>query len=98
MSEPTLFSRIARSAQLRNLSGLFNDRSLRTKLILAFLAVALLSVGGVALFSSRATQGTLTVQVGTNLRDVAESGGHSVGGLIDNQLDLLRAFDLSKVV
>src|SRR5262245_29584262 len=73
MSEPTLFSRITRSIQLYNLPRLLNDRSLRTKLILAFLAVALLSVGSVALLSNRATQGALTEQVGVNLQSLANS-------------------------
>src|SRR5262245_55581706 len=85
MSQPQRLRRLVSPAHLRNLSRLFNDRSLRTKLILGFLAVALLSVGGVALLSSRATQEALTKQVGENLHSLASSRAHALGDELDRQ-------------
>jgi methyl-accepting chemotaxis protein len=98
MSEHTPVSSEVWLAQIRDLSRLFNDRSLRTKLILAFLAITLLSVGGVALFSSRATQDALTREVGANLHSLADSRARALGDLIDRQVDLLEAFALSKLI
>jgi methyl-accepting chemotaxis protein len=98
MSEHAPLSSPTRPAKAHDLSRLFNDRSLRTKLILAFLAVTLLSVGGAALFSSRSTQAALTQQVGINLHSLAESRARALADLIDRQVDLLEAFGLSKLI
>jgi methyl-accepting chemotaxis protein len=82
----------------QDLSRILNNLSLRTKLILAFLVVALLSVGGVALLSSRATQDALTRQVGANLHSLADSRARALGDVIDRQADLLETFALGKLI
>src|SRR5262245_14554977 len=98
MSNQAPVSPLEPPTQMRGLYGLYNNRSVRTKLILAFLAVTLLAVVGVALLSSRATQDALTQQVGINLHSLSESRAHALGDLIDRQADLLEAFALSKLI
>jgi hypothetical protein len=98
MSEQITTTPIETPARSHNPLQLFANRSLRAKLILAFLAITALSVGGVSFFTNRATQDTLTTQVSANLHGLAETRAQTVGNLIDKQVDLLESFGLSKVV
>jgi len=77
---------------------LLADRSLRFKLILAFLVVTALSISAVAYFTSRATQMALTREVGDSIRSLAVLKAQSIGDLLTRQIDTLQSFGLSKVV
>ena len=78
--------------------GLLTDRSLRFKLILAFLVVTVLSVGAVAFVTNRATQAALTKSVGDGLHSLADAQAESTGDFLARQIDTLQSFGLSKVV
>jgi methyl-accepting chemotaxis protein len=98
MSNLASYSNIEPTAASRRIFHLLSDRSLRVKLILAFLAVTALSVGAVAYFTSRATQTELTKGVGDSLHNLARIKAQSIGELLTRQIDTLQAFGLSKVV
>jgi signal transduction histidine kinase len=72
------------------------DLSLRTKLVLAFLVVTSFSIATVALFKNYATTIELTNHIGQNLKSHAHTLALSVGNLLNQEVDTLRAFSLSK--
>jgi anti-anti-sigma regulatory factor/methyl-accepting chemotaxis protein len=76
----------------------FADRSLQTKLILAFLAVTALSVSAVAFFSNRTTSTELTTQAGSALHQEALTQAQAVGDLLNREVDTLRTFSLDKFI
>src|SRR3954466_15390981 len=84
--------------QIRNLARGFADRSLHTKLILAFLAVTALSVSAVAFFSNRTTSAELTAHAGSALHQQAATRAQAVGDLLARQVDTLQAFVLNKFI
>src|SRR5437868_10245432 len=98
MSNPAIPSSFEPTVTSRRIFHLLSDRSLRVKLILAFLAVTALSVGAVAYFTSRATQAELTKGVGDSLHNLARIKAQAIGELLARQIDTLQAFGLSKVV
>ena len=86
---------IARSGRFVRL---FADRSLRFKLILAFLVVTVLSIGAVAYFTSRATQTALTKGVGDSIHSQAVLKAQAIGDLLMRQIDTIQSFALSMLV
>ena len=76
----------------------FADRSLRFKLILAFLVVTVLSIGAVAYFTNRATQTALTKGVADSIHSQAVLKAQAIGDLLMRQIDTIQSFALSKVV
>src|SRR6266436_2096361 len=77
---------------------LLADRSLRFKLILAFLVVTALSIGAVAYVTNRATDTALTESVGDGMHSLAGTQAQAAGDFLVRQIDTLQAFGLSKVV
>jgi methyl-accepting chemotaxis protein len=65
------------------------NRSLRTKLILAFLVVVALSIGTVALFANQATHAALNTQVGKNLHSLAEIRAFIIADWVELQIGQL---------
>jgi methyl-accepting chemotaxis protein len=65
------------------------NRSLRTKLILAFLVVVALSIGTVALFANQATHAALSTQVDKNLHSLAEIRAFIVADWVELQVGQL---------
>ncbi len=76
----------------------FHNYSLRTKLIVAFLAVTVLSVGALAFFTERTNRARLTQNVGENLTGVANAKALAVAESLAKHLESLQAFGLSNVV
>jgi signal transduction histidine kinase len=72
------------------------DLSLRTKLVFAFLVVTALSVTAIALFKNHATTIELINHVGQNLKSHAHTLAVTVGNLLNQEADTLRAFSLGK--
>jgi methyl-accepting chemotaxis protein len=80
------------------LRQLLGNRSLRTKLILAFLAVVALSIGVVAIFANQATHAALSAEVGENLHSQAEIRAFIVADWIDQQVSQLSTLGKNEVV
>ncbi len=76
----------------------FRTFSLRTKLIVAFVTVTVLSVGTLTFFTERANRARLTQNVGENLTGVANAKALAVAESLAKHLEGLQAFGLSKVV
>jgi anti-anti-sigma regulatory factor/HAMP domain-containing protein len=70
-------------------------RSLRTKLVLAFLAVTILSVGTVAFVTNRVVQTAMTNDVGERLHTLAKGRALEVGDLLSQEVDRLQTLALS---
>ena len=68
----------------------FRMFSLRTKLITAFVAVSIVSVGAVAFTISRSLLAQLTAKVEQELAGVARLTASSIADELDKQVDLLR--------
>ena len=73
----------------------FRMFSLRTKLITAFVAVSIVSVGAVAFTISRSLLAQLTAKVEQELAGVARLTASSIADELDKQVDLLRILSLS---
>jgi methyl-accepting chemotaxis protein len=71
---------------------------MRLKLILTFLAVTAISITAVAYFTNRATQTELTKSVSHGLSDLSTLQAQTIGGMLNQEVDNLQAFALSKVV
>jgi GAF domain-containing protein/HAMP domain-containing protein len=69
--------------------------SLRSKLILAFVGVTVLAIGGMALVVNQVLRVGLTDQVGQNLHALAEVKAQQIGDLLGEQVETLNAFTLS---
>ncbi len=76
----------------------FRLYSLRTKLITAFIAISIVSVGVVIFAVSRSVLGQLTVEAGRELTGVARLSSSSITVELVKQLDLLRAVALNDVL
>ena len=73
----------------------FNTFSLRTKLITAFIAVSMVSVGAVAFTISRSILAQLTAKVEREVTGVASLTASSIAAELDKQVDLLHTLALS---
>jgi len=76
----------------------FGNYSLRTKLIVAFLVVSVLSVGAVVLLNNRTTTAALEEQVGSNLHSLADSQAVVIGDLLIRQVDLLQTIASNRLL
>lgn len=72
--------------------------ALRTKLILAFLIVTILSVGALSLLTNRVLQTAMTNEAGERLHTLASSRGQAVGDLLSQEADRLHVFALNKAL
>jgi GAF domain-containing protein/HAMP domain-containing protein len=72
--------------------------SLRTKLLIAFLAVSLASVGAVALYTNLTIRSLLQDQSASELTKVAEAQGTSIGDLLINEVGLLKTAGLDEAM
>jgi anti-anti-sigma regulatory factor/HAMP domain-containing protein len=91
-------ARNLKTSKVGNVLRSFTNRSLRTKLILAFLAVTALSVSAVAFLNNRATSAELTAVAGNTLHQEAATEAQAVGDLLARQVNTLQAFGLNKFV
>src|SRR3954453_17804054 len=89
-------ARNAKTSKIGDVLQTFTDRSLRTKLILAFLTVTVLSVSAVAFLNNRATSAELTAVAGNTLHQEAATEAQAVGDLLAQQVHTLQAFGLNK--
>ena len=76
---------------LINVLSRFSSYSLRTKLILVLIGVALLSGGVIAVALQVTTSRNLTQTLGASFASLGQAQGLAVGDLIDRQLDVLNA-------
>jgi len=76
----------------------FRNYNLRTKLIVAFVGVAMLSVSLVAFITDRVIRAGLAQDVGARLKDLSNTEALTIGDLLAKQVDNLQAFGLSKAV
>ncbi len=70
--------------------------SLRTRLILAFVGVTVLSISSVAALSYRLIRANLTQQVGANLSKVAASNAQVIGEFMTRSLEVLETLALNQ--
>lgn len=76
----------------------FRNYSLRAKLIMAFVLVALVSIGLMTFVINYVIQTKLTQTAGTNLKDAANSRADAISDLISTQLNILSAMSIRKTV
>lgn len=76
----------------------FNRYSLRTKLIVASVALTILSAGTLAFINDRINRNNLTINAGAGLKSLADSRSAAVSTLLTSNINFLRAFGLSKLV
>ena len=74
----------------------FSSYTLRTKLIISFLALSVLAVGTIAFFATQTTTAALTENVGNNLKDLTEARALNIGDLMLRQVDAMRSLTLSR--
>lgn len=72
--------------------------SLRRKLWLSFVVVALVAVGTVSLFNLLVLRSQLTADVGRNLSQLAASQGQGVGDVLVRRVDALQALSVNRVL
>lgn len=76
----------------------FKDFSLRTKIIIVLITIAVLSVGTIAFLTNRSLSANLTESIGNNLSTLAHSKAIEIAKLVDREADLLRALSLNQIV
>jgi GAF domain-containing protein/HAMP domain-containing protein len=76
----------------------FRNFSLRTKLIILFMLVMLISIGALSLITTTLTRNQLTEDIGNNLKNTAQTQALAVGNDLEQAARQLQAFSLSKVV
>ena len=76
----------------------FNHYSLRTKLVIGFVGVAVISVGAVALITDRMMRAGLTNEAGANLKGLANSQSLTIGDLLSKHIDSLDALSLNHAI
>jgi putative methionine-R-sulfoxide reductase with GAF domain len=76
----------------------FNSYTLRTKLIIGFVGLTVVSVGAVALVSDRVIRTTLTQDTSRNLKSLATAQALSIGDLLARQMDTLWVVSLNTTV
>ena len=76
----------------------FQTYPLRTKLIVAFLTVSLVSVAAMAFYAERTIRLALQDQVSAQLTNIAQSQGTAIGNLLTKEADLLRALSLDQAI
>lgn len=74
----------------------FNDYPIRTKLILAFVGVTLVSLVFVTIVTTQVIRQSLTNQVGEDLNILAQAKALQVSSLIEKQVDTLQTLALSQ--
>src|SRR6266536_6542028 len=74
------------------------NRSLRTKLILAFLAVTILAVGAVAFVTNRVLHTAMTTDVDERLHTLAKERALVIGDLLSREVERLQTLALSKTL
>ena len=72
--------------------------SLSSKLIVAFLGVAMLAIGLVTFFADRSTREALIQDVGADLKSLADAKALIVGESLSKQAELLESLGLSKLI
>lgn len=84
------------SNQVNKLFQIWSNRSLRTKMALAFATTILLSIGVIAFINNRTTTTALTAQVESNLTSLAEAKAVNIGDLLAQQVNLLQTLSLTR--
>ena len=74
----------------------FRNFSLRTKLIVSFVAVTLISVSIVGFLSNRITSAQITDQTGKNLLSVADGNAREISSSLDNSIVVLQTLTFNK--
>ncbi len=69
--------------------------NIRTKLIVVFVFIAIISVGSVAFFTQQTIRKSLTENIGNNLAELANARATEIGLAIEHELQLLRVLALN---
>jgi hypothetical protein len=72
--------------------------NIRTKLLVSFVLVAIISVLSVLFIADRSTRTSLTDSIGTNLSGLADGEAIQVGQTLVNELNLLNSLALSQAI
>ncbi len=80
--------------QTRGSFRVWANLSLRYKLVLLFLAVALLAVGTITFLNVRSTSAALTAQANENMTALAVSEARNIGTLLAKRVNAMQAFAL----
>ena len=72
--------------------------NIRTKLIVSFVLVAIISAWSVVFFANQASQKNLTEAIGNNLSVISSGQASQIGQTLSTQLDLLNSLALTQAV
>ena len=76
----------------------FTNYSLRTKIVVAFVAATVGAVAVVALLTNRTLSTSLSAQIGSGLSEIANAKGIEVGQAVDREADILKTLALNQSV
>jgi GAF domain-containing protein/HAMP domain-containing protein len=76
----------------------FKNYSLRIKLIIGFIVVAITSTAAIGFFVNNVAENEITTQVGTNLNKLAQSQALAIGNGLEKQIELIKALALNKKI
>ena len=76
----------------------FRNYSLRTKLVIAFIVIAIGSVGSISFMVDRSLRTNRTIEIGDNLAVLAHSEATQVGQTVENEFNLLNSLALTEAV
>lgn len=76
----------------------FSNYSLRTKLLVAGIALSALSVSALAVVTDQTSRANLTANAGNGLKSTADSQAAAIRNLLNDKINTLAAFGLSEIV
>ena len=76
----------------------FGSYNFRTKLIISFIFMSVVTLGILAVFNQITTTNILTENLGRELNGVAESRGNRIGDLLNEQINALTVMALNEVI
>jgi putative methionine-R-sulfoxide reductase with GAF domain len=76
----------------------FQNYSLRTKLVIAFIVIAIGSVGSMSFMVDRSLRASQTDEIGNNMAVLAQTEAFQTGQIVENDFNLLNSLALYKAV
>jgi GAF domain-containing protein/HAMP domain-containing protein len=76
----------------------FNEYNFRTKLILSFIFMSVITLGVLAIFNQTSTSNLLTTNLGRELKGLAETRAQRIGDLINEQINSITIISLNQIV
>jgi len=76
----------------------FSEYNFRTKLIISFIFMSVVTLGILAIFNQNSTSKILTTNLGRELEGIAATRGNRIGNLLNEQINALTVLAINKAV